>query len=126
MFMFNLLYSMRLEEVRNRKKYDHTTYGVLVFNEKMEVVECNYMIQELLGKQVEDNSCEGEFLPDVLSNINNHSAQNNINLKAVMVLSANCATKFNAYHIPSDKLTTIIDQTGTVIGGTIIIRNRSK
>lgn len=124
--MFNLLYSMRLEEVRNRKKYDHTTYGVLVFNEKMEVVECNYMIQELLGKQVEDNSCEGEFLPDVLSNINNHSAQNNINLKAVMVLSANCATKFNAYHIPSDKLTTIIDQTGTVIGGTIIIRNRSK
>lgn len=126
MFMFNLLHNMKFEEVKNPKKYDHTVYGVLVFNEKMEIIECNYLIKELLGKNTDDVSCEGEFLPDVLTAINNYTAENNISIKAVMVLSANCAASFNGYHIPADKLSTIVDQTGTVVGGTVIIRNKTK
>lgn len=126
MFMFNLLHNMKFEEVKDPKKYDHTTYGVLVFNEKMEVIECNYLVKELLGRSDADINCEGEYLPDVLNNINNYTDEINVKVKAVMVLSANCAAQFNSYHIPKEKLTVIIDQTGTVVGGTVIIRNKNQ
>lgn len=126
MFMFNLLHNMKFEEVKNPKKYDHTTYGVLVFNEKMEITECNYLIKELLGEGTLEVGCEGKMLSDVLNAINERTIANNIQIKAVMVLSANCAAQFNGYHMPSDKLSTIVDQTGTVVGGTVIIRNKTK
>ena len=105
--------------------YDESPYGIIVFNAQLEVIDWNPAVEKLVG--LAKNDCIGRNVLQAFDKtIANHEAENiSGNTRGTLVIAEAISGKFLTGQIGCVKVSTIVDKSGAMTGGTLIITAHS-
>lgn len=99
-------------------------YGVMGFDEDMKVTSCNNMMHNIVLGEDAHASCIHENVLDVLDRLHQNLSTGDSKVKVVIVVSEKCSQYIRNGYVSSAVFTTIVDDTGQVKGGTIVLRKK--
>lgn len=100
--------------------YEESPYGIIVFNSKMVIVDWNPAVEQLIGLSKED--CIGREIFKVFSNHDSQMLQMKANgIKGTMVVAEPLSGYFMNGALSGLKISIIVDKSGAVNGGTLIL-----
>jgi PAS domain-containing protein len=106
------------------KMNEESPYGILVFNSKLDITDWNPAIERLIG--LSKASCLGRnilnvFLTEEQTII---AKTNSTNTRGTLVVAESVSGNFWIGAINSVKISTIVDKSGSINGGTLIITSQ--
>ncbi len=101
--------------------YDDSPYGILVFNAALEIVDWNPAVEKLIGLSKTD--CMGNNILELFDNMMglNNTQDNSDSIRGTLVVAEALSGKFLVGHVGHIKVATIVDKSGALNGGTLII-----
>lgn len=105
--------------------YQESPYGIIVFTKDLDIVDWNPAVETLVGKSKED--CVGKnvlevFAPSLeLGAELEASAVSEIKVKGTLVVAEAIASHFAGNLLNGIKISVIVDKSGSVNGGTLIL-----
>ncbi len=101
--------------------YEESPYGILVFNSQQVVVDWNPAVEKLIG--LNKDACMGKPLQDVFASAEKVRADAAFatQIKATLVVSEHLASYFIGSVLNGMKVSIIVDKSGAVNGGTLIL-----
>ncbi len=100
--------------------YDESPYGIIVFNAQLDIVDWNPAVEKLLGLSKSD--CMGVNVLKAFDKIvSNKAVQVTSNTRGTLVVAESISSKFLFGQIGGMKVSTIVDKSGAMSGGTLII-----
>lgn len=105
--------------------YDESPYGIIVFNADLEVIDWNPAVEKLVG--LSKNDCIGRNVLHAFDKTIAHLEADSIsnNTRGTLVIAESLSSKFLSGHIGCVKISTIVDKSGAMSGGTLIITAHS-
>lgn len=101
--------------------YDDSPYGIIVFNAELNIIDWNPAVERLVGLSKDD--CMGN---NVLRAFEKSVAVQSADVTAgitrgTLVVAESLSSQFLAGHLGGVKVSTIVDKSGAMSGGTLII-----
>ena len=101
-------------------------YGIIGFDEKMNVTEYNEMMFDVICSNNEEEVYFERPVMDMLAVLEDKLKQLDNGVKVIIVVSASCSHHIRNGYVSSSVFTTIVDDTGQVKGGTVVLRKKEK
>ncbi len=102
--------------------YEESPYGILVFNSALEVMDWNPAVEKLIG--LGRDACMGKKLLEVFPFVSAQTHNNVSELKGTMVVAEAISGYFLTGVLNGLKISIIVDKSGAVNGGTLILTSR--
>lgn len=101
--------------------YDESPYGIIVFNADLEIIDWNPAVEKLVGLAKDECVGKNVLLAFEKTLHNQDSLSFSSSTRGTLVIAEAISGKFLSGYIGSVKISTIVDKSGAMNGGTLII-----
>lgn len=101
-----------------------TPYGIMGFDEDMRITSCNPIMEQLISSNTKDFGCVDTPVLEALDVLEKSLISSGVSAKVVIVVSEKCSHHLRNGYVSSALFTTLVDDTGMVQGGTIVVRKK--
>lgn len=102
--------------------YEQSPYGILVFNSAMEIIDWNPAVHKLTG--LDREACIGKKINEVFLDLAIDSTTK-AEVKGTLVIAETISSRFLGGMMGPIKISIIVDKSGHLNGGTLILTSRN-